>query len=404
MPAHSSVSTPPHSGLNDSLAFQHAPSAQRLFCGSESLGSLSRELDRLGCSRAVIISGSSLASDQVASQRLRDALGHRLAGWIPGTMEHSPVPAVLEMSRELERLQADAVIAVGGGSAIVTARAASILLAEGDDVHRLCSQKDAGGKWISPRLTLPKLPQLVVPTTPTTACVKAGSAVLDPVSGLRLALFDPKTRAQAVFIDPQLVASVPASLVLSSSMNTLAMAVEGLESPQANPFSDALLMQSLRMLSDHLLSGVSGSSSGRCELVVAAALCGQGTDFGGAGLASVLGHAIGHKHGVANGLVNAIVLPHTMHFNASATGRGAPHIAIALGAASQPQPDVKDAIDRVVSLLETLPVPSRLRDVGIEQADLGAIAEDALSDWFLQRNPRRVTSSAEVLGVLQAAW
>ncbi|WP_051237105.1 iron-containing alcohol dehydrogenase family protein [Ottowia thiooxydans] len=400
----SSVSRTPRFDLGNSLNFQHAPAAQRIFCGSDSLASLGRELDRLGCSRAVIISGASLARDEGTTARLRDALGSKLAGWIPGTVEHSPVPAVLEVSRELERLQADAVIAVGGGSPIVTARAASIMLAEGSDAHRLCSQQDAGGKWISPRLVHPKLPQLVVPTTPTTACVKAGSAVLDPVSGRRLALFDPKTRAHAVFIDPQLVNAVPASLVLSASMNTLAMAIEGLESPQANPFSDALLMQSVRLLSDHLVAAINDDAHGRCELVVAAALCGQGTDFGGAGLASVLGHAIGHRHGVANGVVNAIVLPHTMQFNARATERGAPKIGMALGAASQPRPNIKDAINRLQTLLGTLPVPTRLRDVGIAQSELGQIAEDAMGDWFLQRNPRPVASSAEVLSLLQSAW
>ena len=58
-------------------------------------------------------------------------------------------------------------------------------------------------KLHSPKLLAPKLPQFIVPTTPTTAMVKAGSAVFDPATGERLALFDPKTRAHAIFIDPR---------------------------------------------------------------------------------------------------------------------------------------------------------------------------------------------------------
>lgn len=387
---------------SDIPSFQHLAAAQRVFCGADSLASLGRELDRLGCTRAAIVCGASLARNAQAMARVLDAVGTRHAGVVIGAAEHSPMPAVLEAARELHRLQADAVIAVGGGSAIVTARAASIVLAEGPDVSRLCTQQDARGQWISPRLAQPKLPQFVVPTTPTTACVKAGSAVLDVATGQRRALFDPKTRAQALFVDPELVATAPGPLVLSASMNTLAMAVEGLESPQAHPFSDALLMQSLRLLSGHL--PLADSPAARCHLVLAAALCGQGTDFGGAGLASVLGHAMGHSQGVANGLVNAVVLPHTMRFNAPATARGVPQVAIALGAESHPAPGIDEAIARVEALLKTLGLPRRLRELGVSLSALPAVADKAMGDWFLQRNPRPVRGAAELQAVLEAAW
>ncbi|MBY4599075.1 iron-containing alcohol dehydrogenase [bacterium BD-1] len=382
--------------------FQHLAPAQRVYCGEGSLASLGRELARLGCTRAAIVCGASLSRNQHQMAHILEAVGGRAAGVIEGAVEHSPVPAVLSVAQELRRLQADAVVAVGGGSAIVTARAAAIVLAEGTDVSRLCSQKGASGQWTSPRLEQPKLPQFVVPTTPTTACVKAGSAVLDVTTGQRLTLFDPKTRAQALFVDPQMVATAPQPLVLSASMNTLAMAVEGLESPQAHPFSDALLMQALRLLSEHLLAEDTPAS--RCQLLLAAALCGQGTDFGGAGMASVLGHAMGHSQGVANGLVNAVVLPHTMRFNAPATARGIAHVAIALGAASHPRPGIEEAIERVKLLLDVLPLPRRLRDLGIPSTALAGVAEKGMSDWFLQRNPRPVHGPSDLLAVLEAAW
>lgn len=392
----------PSPGASAVPSFQHLAGPQRVFCGTGSLDALSRELGRLGCKRAAVVCGASLARNGQALARVREAVGTHLAGVVAGAVEHSPVPAVLEVARELQGMQADAVIAVGGGSAIVTARAASIVLAEGPDVHRLCTQRGADGQWVSPRLARPKLPQLVIPTTPTTACVKAGSAVLDVSMGQRLALFDPKTRAQALFVDPELVATAPASLVLSASMNTLAMAVEGLESLQAHAFSDALLMQSLRLLARHL--PVADTPAARCQLVLAAALCGQGTDFGGAGLASVLGHALGHSQGVANGLVNAAVLPHTMRFNAPATVRGVPQVAAALGAASDPAPGAEEAIARVEALLNTLGLPRRLRDLGVSSSALPEIAGKAMSDWFLQRNPRPVQGVAELQAVLEAAW
>lgn len=385
-------------------AFQHLASAQRVFCGSDGLDMLKRELERLDGTRAAIVCGASLVHEGKTLKRLEAALGSRHAGTIAGAVENSPIPSVLEVARQLQDLRADAVIAAGGGSAIVTARAASIVLAEGHDIHHLCTRQDDRGQWVSPRLTKPKLPQIIVPTTPTTACTKAGSAVLDATTHRRLAMFDPKTRAQAVFVDPGFAATAPASLVLSASMNVFAMAVEGLESPRVHPFSNALLMHTLRLLSGHLPHAIDGATDARCQLIFAAMMCGQGTDFGGAGLASILGHAIGHQHDVANGIINAIVLPHTMRFNATTTGQGTRNVAIGLGASADAAPGIDEAISRVENLLNALPLPHRLRDVGIPESALAPVAETAMTDWFLQQNPRRVRHAGEILAVLQTAW
>lgn len=384
-------------------SFRHLAPPLRLFYGSDSLAMLGPELERVGCSRAMIVCGPSLARHPAALTLVRNALGARLAGVFDAVQAHSPLPVVQEAARELTSLKADAVVAVGGGSAIVTARAASILAAEGLDARSLCTHRSAEGRMVSPKLIEAKLPQFVLPTTPTTACAKAGSAVFDPEVGQRLALFDPKTRAQATFVHPELVGTAPAPLVLSASLNTLAMAVEGLESALGNPVADGLLMQSLRLLAQHLPLRGEGDADARGELVVAAILCGQGTDFGGGGLASVLGHAIGANHHVENGIANAIVLPHTMRFNAQATGDRVGKIAEALGAAAGGE-RAQQAITEVEAFLARLGVPRRLRDAGVPRDALPAIAEHARGDWFLQKNPRPVQGTAELQALLELAW
>ncbi len=210
-------------------------------------------------------------------------MGDRCAGVYAGVQAHSPLSAVEAAASELERLSADAVIAVGGGSAVVTARAASILLAEKGDARSLCTSRDEGGALRSPKLLASKLPQLVIPTTPTTATLKAGSAILDPVDGKRLALFDPKTRASAVFVHPDLLATPPRDLVSSAGLNTLAMALEGLMSRSGDPFSDALLMHAVRLLAQQLpASSQSDDPSIRSDLMMASLICGHGTDYTGA--------------------------------------------------------------------------------------------------------------------------
>ncbi len=384
------------------LSYQYVAPELRVFHGHDSLVALKRELERNKCGRAVVVCGRTVSRSE-ALVSLRDALGGLVAGVTAAAREHSPVPAVEEAARYLQETQADAVIAVGGGSAAVTARAAAITLAEKKPLAELCTRRLDNGKFESPRLNAPKLPQFVVPTTPSTAFVKAGTAVHSD-QGERLAMFDPKTRAKAIFVHPDFVRTAPAHLALSATLNAFANAVEALESPKCDPFSEALLMHALRMINANVASLSSDDVAVRERLVVAAILCGRGTEQGGTGLASVLAHAIGRRSHVANGIVNAIVLPHTMRYNAPVTGDRGATIIGALGERSAPHEATLAASTVVEAFLGRLPAPRSLREIGIAREDLSEIAEAAMSDWFISRNARPVSDVATLVEMLQAAW
>ncbi|MDF3836690.1 iron-containing alcohol dehydrogenase family protein [Cupriavidus basilensis] len=392
---------------SSSLPFQHVAAELRLFCGADSLVALQRELQRGGCRRAVVVCGRSVSNSN-AMDLLRNTLGPLLVGECNTVRSNSPVPAVEQTARMLGELGADAVIAIGGGSAAVTARAASILLAEKLPVQDLCTRRTPGGQFESPRLNAPKLPQFVVPTTPSTAYVKAGSAIHDSDTGHRLALFDPKTRAKALFLHPEFLRTSPAELVQSASLNTLSTAVEALESPKCDPISEAMLMHSLRLIAQNLDGMSLENVPSRECLAIAAVLCGRGTEQSGGGLASVLAHAIGHRSKVANGIVNAIVLPHTMRFNAPTALHSADRIVEGLRSVSAAGELQQVGSERAVEVLEIflakLSLPRRLQDIGVAQVDLVHIADAAMSDWFISRNSRRVSGASEVLAILEAAW
>lgn len=385
--------------------FQHVTPPLRLFHGPDSLSHLGRELDRIKSRRAVVVCGDWLAKGPLF-ERVRAALGERCAGVYGEVLGHSPVASVEDAAQLLRRVEADAVIAVGGGSAIVTARASSILAAEGKPVSELCTVTEADGSLRSPKLSAPKLPQFIVPTTPTTATVKAGSAVFDPASGQRLAMFDPKTRAQSVFIDPEMILSAPRGLVASASINTLSMAIEGLTSRSQDALAQGALIQALRLLGRYLPQAAKADDAAvRGQLVLAAILCGQGTDHTAAGITTVLGHAIGARHDIENGTVNAIVLPHVLRFNAEAAAAGMADVAAALDVPhSQEQGDLQRTIEKVTSLFNELGVPQRLRDVKVPREALADIAEHGMGDWFLRGNPRPVRSAAELEQILEEAW
>jgi len=251
-----------------------------------------------------------------------------------------------------------------------------------------------------------KLPQLVIPTTPTTASVKAGRAIFDPVAGERLALFDPKTRVHAVFVHPDLVLSAPKDVVVSAALDALTLAIEGLTSRSGDPLSDAQLMHTVRLVAAHLPNVARGDElAPRAALMHAAILCGLGSDHTGAGMATVLGHAIGARHEVGNGTVKAIVLPHVIRFNAGAAEPGLVKIAMSLNLPFAGGASSSAAVIAVLEgLFRDLGVPRRPRDAGVPHEALPEVASLGMGDWFLRGNPRPVRDASELQQVLEQAW
>jgi alcohol dehydrogenase class IV len=333
-------------------------------------------------------------------------MGKRLAAVYPGARADSPLPQVRAAVLEFRRLDADAIVAVGGGSAITMARAVNIMLAENGDVRDLCTQRDSSGRLHSPKLLSPKLPFIAVPTTPTTATVKAGSAVLDTDQGKRLALYDPKARARAVFIHPALTRTAPRQLVISAALNTLALALEGLMSRTGDPMSDAMLIHAARMLVTHLPSlAREDSDDARAELMMASIMCGHGSDYTGAGMAIPIGHAISTRFEIDMGISDSIMLPHVIRFNAEAAMSGLQKIATALQVTTTGTESlVADVVRTLETLFSSLDMPGRLRDVDVPQESLADLASISFDDWYLQNNPRPITHVGQVQQVLESAW
>ena len=387
------------------LQFKHATPSFRVFCGERALESLPKELDRLGSSRAVLIFGASMRRHSEALARVEDALGTRLAGHFDAVKEHSPVSSVESAATVLNELGADAAIAVGGGSAVVTARAATILLCEGGDVRDLCMQKQPDGMMISPKLSAPKIPQWIIPTTPTTAYAKAGAALRDPETGKRLALFDPKTRAQGVFFDPVLALTAPIDLAVASGLNAFSMSIEGLQMCGDDPLTVALLTHALKILKTSLdqIRCEPDNPEPRLQSMVASLLAGQGSDFTGGGLAQVLSHATGPRSSVSNGVIEAMLLASTMRYNAPMTHKGLALLANAFSLRSSTGDELEHCVMVVDELLGNLQVPSRLREVGVAYESIPEIVEHALGDWALGRVPRGADAGT-LTSLLDSVW
>jgi alcohol dehydrogenase class IV len=166
-----------------------------------------------------------------------------------------------------------------------------------------------------------------------------------------------------------------------------------------------MLMHCVRLIAGRFETGADLDEVGvRGDIAVAAILCGQGTDHTGAGITTVLGHALGARFGVENGTVNAVVLPHVLDFNGAFAASGCAKVGAAFGLAGAPADLLPTLVSRLTAMFGALGLPSRLRDIAIPADALRQTAELAMSDWFLRGNPRPVTHADELFEILQRSW
>lgn len=392
-------------------SYRYSGSLARIFAGDDALAQLSGEVKRAGAARAFVICSGSIVKSGLLG-RVEGLLGGLCAGSFDRVQAESPLPPVLSAVGAARDAGADLIIALGGGSAVVTARATTILLAEEGDVHELCTQYPPGQPPVSPRLMAPKLPNIVILTTPTTATNRGGAAVLDPEQHHRLELFDPKTRPVAVFLDSGALLTAPMSLARSTATTTLCGVIGALQSPRLNPFNHADLREALDLLRECLPRLTEEPENGelRVHLATAALLANRAADAGaggGGGVANGIAHQLQTRYRADQGVANAVLAAPGMRFNRDVLMAGQVRLAEALGVRRAGMTDVEAAdaaADAVAELLQRIGMPSRLRDLGVPEADLPAIAEDAMQDFFLRSNPRPVRDASELMSVLSDVW
>jgi alcohol dehydrogenase class IV len=371
---------------------------------------LAGELDRSNARRALVVCGNSVAEKTNLVDRVKNALGDRVAEVFSGGKTGSPLTSVLEGVAVAKEADADCVVAVGGGSAVVTARGITILLAERGTAQELCTQYPEGNPPVSPRLMAPKIPNFVVLTTATTAVTRAGTALIDPESGHRLELFDPKTRPVAVIWDDQALLTASPWLCLNATASCFTGVAAALQGADLNPLSESDLLEALRLLLTNLplVNSQPDSPAVRLNLCAAAFLYNRATDAGAGGgalgVVTALAHSLYSRFSeCGHGDAYAILTAPGMRFNAGSNAEGQARFAKAMEITTD---GVKDgdaaeyAADAIENLFTQLGLPTRLSEVGVHQDGISQIAEDAMTDFGLHRNIRKIQDVAELTDIL----
>ena len=392
----------------DSFRFVGYP--VRVHAGPDAIGRLADEADRLRTQRLLVVCGQSVAEKTDLVARIKSVLGDRVAGVFSGGKTGSPVTSVLEGVAAAREVDADGIIAVGGGSAVVTARGITILMAEKGTAQELCTQYPEGKPPVSPRLMASKIPNLIVLTTATTAVTRAGTALIDPESGHRLELFDPKTRPTAVIWDEQALLTASPGLCLNATASCFTGVASALQHTGLNPLAESDLLEALRLLLDNLplVNTQPDDPAVRINLCAAAFLYNRASDAGAGGSAlgvvTALAHSLDTRYPeCGHGDAYAIMTAPGMRFNAESNIAGQANFAQAMGARKEGMDDGQAAgaaADAIEELFKGLGLPVRLSEVGVTEDGIGQIAEDAMTDFGLHRNVRKIQNVDELKGIL----
>lgn len=392
--------------------FRHRSFPLSIHAGKGALNELRGEADRCRAKRAFVVCGKSVALKTDLIARVKETLGEKFAGMFDGVETSSPLPSVRQGAAAAREAGADLIVAVGGGSAMVTARAIIILLAEKGDIHEICTQYPSGQAPVSPKLMAPKIPNILVLTTPSTAMTRAGTAVKDTERNHRLELFDPKTRPFAMIWDDDALLTAPADLYLSTAASAFSGIVASTASPRINPLSLADLLHALRLSLESLplMRSDPQNATARVNLVAASFLSNRALDGmrGRAfGIISSLGHVIDTLYTqLSHGDSSSLTTAWGMRFNLEQTSGGLARLAQALGAAGNlpVMEAAKYAPNFIEDFYRQLKLPVRLRDAGIPQADIDHIAQEAMGDFYLHQNARKVKHQSELAELLKQMW
>jgi len=375
----------------------------RIVFGEGAVRRLADELARLGAKRPLILTDPTLA---------RGELLGRCTGPLEETgrefevfKEVDPDPTDETVARALaayRRAACDALVAVGGGSPIDTAKAVRLLTAHEPPLARYDSAA-GGGRLIAN----PMPPMIALPTTAGTGSEVGRMSVVTLAETGRKTLIVAQGLVPSVAIcDPELTYGMPAWLTAGTGMDTLAHCLESRCASRFHPLADAVARKGLELCGRYLPRAVrDGRDREARSSMMVAAIAGGTALQKGLGAAHSMSHALTHVCGIHHGVATAMTLCAMMEFNLEVAAPELAEVAVALGAppAGDEAQLAREAVARVRAIAREVGIPERLRDAGVKEAQLPLIAEKALQDNCHRTNPRPCRGE-DLLAMLRASY
>lgn len=354
----------------------------------------------LGGSRALIVTDKVLAKLGVAA-RIKGQLEEAgLQAAVFDGAEPNPTDTnVHDGLKAYEQHRCDLIVSLGGGSAHDCAKGIGIVAANGGNIRSYEGVDKS---------TKPMPPFIAVNTTAGTASEMTRFCIITNTSThVKMAIVDWRCTPNVAINDPVLMVGKPPALTAATGMDALTHAVEAYVSTIATPITDACAIKAIELIGEHLRPAVANGQNleARDRMAYAEFLAGMAFNNASLGYVHAMAHQLGGLYNLPHGVCNAILLPVVCEFNLIAAARRLGDVAEALGedvSGLAPVDAAAKGIAAIRKLSRSIGIPEGLKGLGVKQADLPMMAENAMKDACRFTNPRAATLQ-EVVGIFEAA-
>lgn len=279
----------------------------------------------------------------------------------------------------------DAIIAVGGGSSLDTAKAVLALLKEGRSIRELYQGILRG---------TPPMPLIAIPTTAGTGSEVTWSAVItNEEARVKETIRGEYMYPRIAVVDPELTVTLPEKMTASTGMDALTHALEAFISKKAHAVSDGLAMEATYLIFNHLRDAVENGHDirARSAMSIASTLAGMAFSISGLGMVHGLAEPLGGRYNVPHGIANSVLLPHCLTFNCDAVEEKLAIMARLLGFDGEHDSHEISHIlvEEVTRLADDVGIPHEL-DIVIDKDEFEALVSDAQRNSCLPANPKKV--------------
>lgn len=382
------------------------PAMERVHMGAPFDEVVAAEAERAGAKRVFLMLGGTISRETDWAERLARRLARAdvaLAGTWDRMASHTPRRDVLAATRAARDAGADLVVTLGGGSVTDAGKMVRMCLANGVEedaqLDPLMSVFEGGRRFV-PEKKAPAPAQVCVPTTLSAGDFSATAGSTDTARGMKQSFAHPRMMATAVVLDPEVTLRTPEWLFLSTGIRAVDHAVEDICSNNGNAYAEGASMQALRLLTRGLRGAKArpGDLAARLDCLLGAWLSMVGSQSGvEKGGSHGIGHALGGTAGVPHGYTSCTMLPPVLRYNLAVNADRQALVSEAMGAPGKPPSEL------VAALVAELGLPGRLRDCGVAEEQLDAVAAAAMHDRWIPTNPRLLDLAA-VRALLQEAF
>lgn len=372
------------------------------YIGAGAIANIVTEAKIRGYKKALVVTDKDLIKFNVATKVTDLLKANNLEFEIFDKVKANPtINVVLAGIEKFKAAGADYLIAIGGGSSIDTAKAIGIIIRnpEFSDVRSLEGAVETKNKCVD---------IIAVPTTAGTAAeVTINYVITDEEKKRKFVCVDPHDIPVIAVVDSEMMSSMPKGLTAATGMDALTHAIEGYITKGAWELTDTLHLKAIEIIGRSLRSAVNNEPKGREDMALGQYVAGMGFSNVGLGIVHGMAHPLGAFYDTPHGIANAVILPYVMEYNACATGEKYREIARAMGVSgvdNMSQEEYrKAAIDAVKKLSEDVGIPKTLKEIGVKEEDLKALAESAMADACTPGNPRD-TSIEEIYEIYKSIY